>query len=234
MPEERTKREMLLYKQEKLKKHYRNIFEQNREVLLQGGRGDEYLLEPEKDTRMALTLVIRVKGECTKQIKAYQEVLQAIEPDLYYYPTEDLHITVLDILRGIPNRKLPENLDAYISCIEACAKKMQPFQIALQGTTVSDNVVLVNGYYEKGLEELRQLLRKELHQNNLVLEERYETFSAHVSVARIPQKLMKAEHFLQEAINDMEFGKMQVEMMELVFHNWYDSKKTILSQIELG
>ena len=198
------KNNILLYKPEKLKKHYQNIFDQNKEILLQGGKGDEYLLEQDKDTRMALTLIIRVK-ECTEQIEAYLGKLKEIEPDLYYYPKSDLHITVLDILRGIPNRQLPDNLKDYVACIEECAKKVQPFDIMLQGTTLSDNAVLINGYYEEGLEKMRQILRKNLRENSLELEERYETFSSHVSVARIKSNLKKPDAFVEKALTDEKF-----------------------------
>lgn len=227
------KNNILLYKPEKLKKHYQNIFDQNKEILLQGGKGDEYLLEPDKDTRMALTLIIRVK-ECTEQIEAYMGKLKEIEPDLYYYPKSDLHITVLDILRGIPNRQLPDNLKDYVACIEECAKKVHPFDIMLQGTTLSDNAVLINGYYEEGLEKMRQILRKNLRENSLELEERYETFSSHVSVARIKSNLKKPDAFVEKALTDEKFGKIHVNEVEIVFHNWYDSKKQVLTQIKLG
>lgn len=227
------KNSILLYKPEKLKKHYQNIFEQNKEIILQGGKGDEYLLEPDKDTRMALALIIRVK-ECTEQIKAYMGKLKEIEPDLYYYPKTDLHITVLDILRGIPNRQLPDNLKDYVACIEECAKKVQPFDIMLQGTTLSDNAVLINGYYEEGLEKMRQILRKNLRECHLELEERYETFSSHISVARIKSCLTKPDEFVRQALTDEIIGKNHVDEVEIVFHNWYDSKKQVVAQIKLG
>ena len=227
------KNNMFLYKPEKLEKHYQNIFDQNKEILLQGGKGDEYLLHPDTDTRMALTLVIRVK-ECTEQIEAYLGKVKEIEPDLYYYPKTDLHITVLDILRGVPNRQLPDNLDDYVACIEACAKKVQPFDIMLQGTTLSDNAVLINGYYEEELEKMRQLLRKNLWESHLELEERYETFSSHVSVARIKSCLSNPNEFVESTITDVIFGKIHVDEMEMVFHDWYDSKKQVVAQIKLG
>ena len=227
------KNNMFLYKPEKLEKHYQNIFDQNKEILLQGGKGDEYLLHPDTDTRMALTLVIRVK-ECTEQIEAYLGKVKEIEPDLYYYPKTDLHITVLDILRGVPNRQLPDNLDDYVACIEACAKKVQPFDIMLQGTTLSDNAVLINGYYEEELEKMRQLLRKNLWESHLELEERYETFSSHVSVARIKSCLSNPNEFVESTITDVIFGKIHVDEMEMVFHDWYDSKKQVVAQIRLG
>ena len=141
---------------------------------------------------------------------------------------------MLDILRGIPNRQLPDNLDDYVACIEACAKKVQPFDIMLQGTTLSDNAVLINGYYEEELEKMRQLLRKNLWESHLELEERYETFSSHVSVARIKSCLSNPNEFVESTITDVIFGKIHVDEMEMVFHDWYDSKKQVVAQIKLG
>ena len=42
------------------------------------------------------------------QIEEFMKELQEIEPDLYYYPGHDFHITVMDILRGEKGRTVPE------------------------------------------------------------------------------------------------------------------------------
>jgi len=224
---------MNFYHENRLKDHYRRILEQNKEILIKGGQKDPYLLLPQTDTRMAVALLIRVKGEVSEKIADYLQELKRTEPTLYYYPPQDFHITVLDILRGKPNRTLPENMEDYITCIQECADRVRPFWIEFNGITASDNAVLVCGYYEYGLEEIRQSVRKALSDRNLILEERYQTISAHITVARIPEKLNCQEQFLKQMNKEIRFGRMEVDSLELTFHNWYDSKKTKLADIGL-
>lgn len=79
---------------------------------------------------------------------------------MYIYPKEDFHITVLDILRGIQGREIPENIDAYVKCIAECAEKISSFYIDFTGMTTSDNAGLVCGYYEYGLEQYKIFPKK--------------------------------------------------------------------------
>lgn len=224
---------MNLYNTNKLKEHYNRILEQNKEILLDGGHGDPFLMLPETDARMAVALLIRVKGEVSEKIADYLCALKQIEPTLYYYPQKDFHITVLDILRGKPHRAVPENIDAYIACIQECAAKVKPFCIDFEGVTASDNAVLACGYYEYGLEEIRQSVRKALLDRDLIAEERYKSISSHITIARILERLINPKSFLEQMKKKIHFGAMEVDTMELTFHNWYDSEKTRLAEIVL-
>ena len=133
------------YNESILKKNYTKIWENNKEILSKGGHGDPFLMSPENDTRMGLSLLIRIKGEVLSQISDYIQELKSIEPTLYYYPPKDFHITVLDIQRGEPNRTIPSNVNDYIFCIQKCVEAISPFTINFNGTTASDNCVLVCG-----------------------------------------------------------------------------------------
>ena len=214
--------------------HYARILAQNREILLQGGRGDLFLQSKETDTRRAVALLIRVKGGVCEKISEYIQTLKQTEPELYYYPPQDFHITVLDILRGKENRMIPENVDEYISCIKGCTDGVKPFCIEFKGVTASDNAVLVCGYYEDGLEELRHTIREALSERNLILDERYKSISSHITIARIPEKLAQPKRFLEQIGQDVCFGTMKVDLVELTFHNWYDSEKMKLAEFRLA
>ncbi len=224
---------MDIYNKRRLETHYCNIYKQNRSKLLQGGVGDVFLVSPETDARMSLALLIRIDESISGRIYESLEKIEAVEPNLYFYPKEDFHITVMDILKGIPNRAIPDNIEAYIQCIKECTDTIEPFHIEFRGMTASDNAVLVKGYYEYGLEKLRRLLRKIFAEKHLLLEERYETFSSHITVVRIPDKLTNPDKFITCIQTDDNFGTMKVDSFEFVFHNWYDSQKTVLSRFNL-
>ena len=212
----------------KLDEFYNGLFEKNKLTLLSGGVGDKYLTSPNSDNRMSLALLIRVNPSVSSEINDCIKELKSIEPDIYYYPVQDFHLTVMDILRGTPNRAMPDNLNDYIQCVEECRQKIKPFCIEFAGLTASDNAVMVKGYYERELEQFRQLLRQSLKNAGLALEERYKTFSAHITIARIPVKLSNPIKFVDYiSSNEKLFGINNVTNFELVFHNWYDSKKII-------
>ena len=222
---------MDMYNKEQIKEYYDRILEQNKEVILKGGTGDPYLLAPDTDTRMALALIIQIHPSINKVIDRYMNEMKAIEPDLYYYPDTDRHITVMDILRGMPGRTVPENIKDYIACIQECAYNINPFDFVFDGFTMSDNAVMIRGYYEYPLEHFRQQLRSELKKRALPLEERYQTFSGHITIARIPDRLTHPEQFFDYIQNRKFIGRMQAVIMRLMFHNWYDSKKKELMPI---
>lgn len=223
----------MIYDKQKLDSHYLNIYKQNEEKLIQGGIGDKYLQSAENDTRMSLVLLIRIDSSIRQNIVEYLTQIKRIEPNLYFYPESDFHVTVMDILKGMPNRSIPDNIQNYISCIQKCVNEIKPFEIEFNGLTASDNAVMVKGYYEKNMKVLRQLLRNELKKERLLLEERYETFSSHITVIRIPTKLQNPNKFIQYIKSPKLFGTMTVNSLELVFHNWYDSKKELLSMFTI-
>lgn len=224
---------MKIYNKEKLDNHYNNILKSNTGKILLGGDGDTLLNDAKKDARMSLVVLIRPSSTIRNNIVRHLEELNFSEPDLYYYPPEDFHITVMDILKGELGRSIPENIDEYIHTIAKCAEQIPEFEILFEGMTASDNVAMVKGYYEEPLEVFRKMLRENLKQQGLSLEERYETFSSHISVARIPDKLKKPKEYIDFIGENCTFGIMKVNSIEVCFHNWYDSQKTVLKEIKL-
>ena len=219
-----------------LKEHYNNIFIKNKEKICQGGVKDDLLSNVQNDERMSIVLLIRISPNISANIEKCINKLKEIESDsMYFYPSSDFHITVIDILKGEIGRKIPDNINEYIKCFNECAKKIKPFEIEFEGLTASDNAVLVKGFYDNEFQKFRELLRESLNKNNLKLEERYKTISSHITIARIKNKLNNSEKLIEfvEKNKNNYFGKMKVESLELCFHNWYDTQKQVLLNIKL-
>lgn len=226
---------MKLFHQAETIQLYRQILAQNRAALLSGGTGDPFLTAPpSEDTRRSLTLVIRPDRETAAKIVSYIQQIRASEPSLYLYPAEDLHITVMDILGGIPGRELPDELEAYIRCIGQSAGQIPPFDICLEGMTASAAAAMVCGYYETELERLRVQLREQLKSRQLPLEERYKTTSCHLTAARVTDRLHHPDRFLEWVESAGGFGEFRAETLELVWHDWYDARKQILACFPLN
>ena len=182
---------------------------------------------------MALVLVFRPSVEIADKITTHLDGLRDIEPDLYFYPAKDLHVTVIDILKGMNGRQIPDNIEQYIQCINECTAQIRTFSVEFEGMTASDNAAMVKGFYEADLENFRVLIRNAFAEKSLLLEERYQTISSHITVARIPIKLQNPKAFVDYIMEPLSFGIMKIDSLELVFHNWYDSKKTVLAKFPL-
>ena len=225
---------MNIYSKENLDIHYdKNIYEKNKPKLLKGGTGDKFLINAKNDNRMSLVLLIRISSEISNKIEKCISKLKNIEPDLYYYPKTDFHITVIDILKGKENREIPNNINEYIECINNCIKEIKPFKIEFNGLTASDNAILVKGYYEYELQKFRELLRKSLKEKGLSLEERYETISCHITIGRVAENFKNPKDLTKFIEEERIFGVMEVDSLELSFHNWYDTKKKVLTLFKL-
>ena len=217
-----------------LDNHYDSILATNREKVLAGGIGDPLLKNALTDSRMSLVVLIRISPDVAERINCCLDDLKGIEPNLYYYPAKDFHITVMDVLKGEEGREIPTNINEYIRCIEECSKDISPFKIRFDGLTASDNAVLVRGYYDDQLMVFRQRLRDMLKQRGLSLEERYKTISSHVTIARLHSKFQNPERLLDYIEKPRSFGTMTVSNMEISFHNWYDTRKKVLSVVEFN
>ena len=185
------------------------------------------------DNRMSLVVLIRISYDVTEKINSCIRDLKDIEPDLYFYPAEDFHITVMDILKGEEGRVIPPNITEYIRCIEECSKSISPFKIEFNGLTASDNAILVRGYYDDQLMVFRQKLRDLLKQGGLPLEERYKTISSHVTIARLHSKFQNPDKLLDYIEKPRVFGTMAVSNFEISFHHWHDTQKEVLSIVKL-
>ena len=221
---------------EYLNENYNKIFINNKEKIKNGGVKDDFLSEAQNDNRMSIVLLLRISPDISKNIENCLNKLKEIESDsIYFYPSSDFHITVIDILKGEIGRNIPENINDYINCINECAKQIKPFDIEFEGLIESDNAVLIKGFYDNELQTFRELLREDLSKNNLKLEERYKTISYHITIARNKDKLKNPEKLISfiENENKKNFGKMKVDFFELSFHSWYDTKKQAIGKINL-
>lgn len=228
---------MKLYKQAELSRLYANIFETGYAKIMEGGSVDPLAALPDADDRMAVALVIRIPAEIRNRILGGMQPLRSEMPELYYYPGEDMHITLLEILRGRKGLRRPDagQTEQYTACIKAALRGNPPFSVFMQGLTASDGAVMAKGFYEEPLERIRRGLRAVLREKGIFFEERYETYSCHITAARFPEKISNPGRlikFLEENAETV-WGSWKVKTLELTYHNWYDSKKETLETFTL-
>ncbi|MCD7133043.1 2'-5' RNA ligase family protein [Limosilactobacillus balticus] len=197
---------------------------------------DSNLLNPDKDMRRGLTLTASLPAHVSRNIMFCLQKLAAIEPNQYFYPPADLHITIIDLI--------PANSDFSLSTFEEKKYKnvvgqiisqIGPIHWHLAGMIPSLGALLVKGYYSAELSTLRNQLRQELPLHNLLLKERYPTISGHVTVARYTRPLQQADCFLEalEGFKSINFGQFTTSSLDLVVHDWYNHNSQLISKLSL-
>ena len=207
------------------------------DIVNTGVRPDEFLRNPEADGRFGLTLLIEIDSGITGSLFSIIEEIKRFEPDQYYYPATDLHITVLDLIAAHEGFRCDEmEIEAFCSMAFDVVKEVAPFDILFKGLILSLTGVLVKGYYRQGLPTLRDRIRREAGKRRIVLRERYQSISAHASLMRFSSPLADRERLLQfmERSGERSIGRMTVRNCTLVIHDWYNRRKAVIGRFPLA
>jgi len=194
-------------------------------------KGDKYeldnLINSSADTRRGLTVLSYLNQELGVAICAFLDELKEIEPDQYYYPDNEFHLTVLSIITCVADFQLSDiDVEAYSDAFQQAVKEMAPLKIRYSGITASPSCILVQGFPDdEQLSLLRNKLRASFKKANLytTIDLRYEISTAHTSVVRFRSALRNSERLIEvlAKYRKKEFGTLEVNRLELVFNNWY-------------
>ena len=198
---------------------------------------DRNLLNPDKDMRRGLTLTASLPAHVSRNIMFCLQKLAAIEPNQYFYPPADLHITIIDLIAASSDFLLSTfEEEKYKNVVGQIISQIGPIHWRLAGMITSSGALLVKGYYSAELSTLRNTLRKELPLYDLLLKERYPTISGHVTVARYTSPIQQADRFLKtlEGFKSINFGQFTTSSLDLVVHDWYNHKSRLISILSLG
>lgn len=186
---------------------------------------DLVLRSGKPDERRGLTLLGRLPAHVGRNIEFSLQQLAALEPDQYYYPAPDLHITIMDLLAARKDWKIaPRNFERYREVVARIVATTPPVHWQVKGMIVSPGAVLVTGNYGPELAGLRQRLRATLPQLGLPVAERYPTISGHITVARFTQPLADPPRFLAAVRENAttDYGSFTMHSLALVVHDWYN------------
>jgi hypothetical protein len=189
---------------------------------------DDYLLAPERDTRLGISLVIPIAiGE-----HSYRDLVgdfASVEPDQYYYPYGDLHVTVFDFVCAVADYTRSEADEAaFLRVAEETARTLPRFILRFEGIVFSESAGLICGYDFGALVDMRAALRVSMRGHGLPIDERYESRSAHATFCRFTKQPTNAEAFLDvvEKRRNFPFGKEFVDELVVVEHDWYNRRAT--------
>lgn len=208
--------------------------------LTQISSGQEYVdnwINNDIDRRMGISLLIRPTDAIKYEIQKLLNEIKKTEPSQYYYPIKDIHVTLFDLISARQDFNYTiEQIETFKEIVEISLLNTKKFEINFDGIIASDGAIIVKGYYDKQMDDIRQKLRKEILSHNLKNDERYTTKSCHITIARFNHNIQERKKLIEfiKKHNRHAFGTMKVSEVELIYHNWYDSKKEILHRYKIA
>lgn len=131
-----------------LKEHYNLLYKEAIGKIVSDTYQIDDLIDSKTDKRIGLTVVIRPPVAVREKIQQFLDELKIIEPNQYYYPSSDIHITVMSIISCYEGFEI-DNIDLpkYIDLIRKCLVN-DDISIQFKGVTASDSCIMVQGFYE--------------------------------------------------------------------------------------
>ncbi|MEP2026041.1 MAG: mutarotase [Reichenbachiella sp.] len=223
-----------------LEGRYNQMWENARSQFNQGNCNVDQLIDDEEDHRRGMTLLARPNQKVKEVISNFQNELRRIEPNQYYQPQDDLHLTVLSIISCDTGFELSQiNLRDYERMVRECIS--EPITINFEGITASSSGILVQGFPEgEGLKELRNGLRNKFKSSQLQhsIDCRYKINTAHITIMRFRKPLVDSIKFVKllDKFRSYSFGTLQISHLHLVFNDWYQRTEIVkkLATFELS
>lgn len=194
-------------------------------------KNDHYTTDPlinsSSDNRFGITVIIRPSLDIRNKIQGFINELKKENPNQYYYPNSDIHITVLSIISCHDGFDLKTiSIPDYNTIIRKSIEGIKDLEIHFKGITASNSAIMVQGFTnDNSLNELRENLRTNFKNSGLSqsIDARYAIQTAHSTVVRFREKISDKEALLKilEEYRSYDFGKFKIEKIELVHNDWY-------------
>ncbi|MBG9375171.1 mutarotase [Panacibacter sp. DH6] len=209
-----------------LKEHYTNLWNNALSKFEANAFEFDTLIDSVKDHRFGVTLVAKPSGNVKKNIHQMLLDLRAIEPGQYYYPTPDIHVTVLSIISCYNGFKLASiHARDYIAIIKKSLHGITSFPVFFEGITASPSCIMVQGFAGNEIENLRNNLRSNFKNTDLEssIDKRYQIHTAHATVIRFRHALQQPQKFVERLkyYRNFHFGVTEVQEVSFVFNDWY-------------
>jgi 2'-5' RNA ligase len=199
---------------------------------------DDHLNDIPNDKRLGISLLIPINA-IHKTYAAMAHEFSLIDPYQYYYPLNDIHITIFDFLKGSSNYHPDVYLEKIFAgmCGNLC-NKIAPFIINFDGIVFCKDSLLIKGYDDGALVSIRSMIREEMSTNGIPLDERYNSESAHLTFCRFKSQLSHREQFARavKKYSEYSLGEQRVDTIELVEHDWYNlvEKKRVIKTFSVN
>jgi 2'-5' RNA ligase len=210
-----------------LKEHYDHLYINAIEEIKNNQYIIDHQIDSSTDNRFGITVVIRPSLAVKNKIQDFIDKLKKDNPNQYYYPNLDIHITVLSIISCYNGFDLKTvSIPEYVKVIQKSIDGIKDLEIHFEGITASNSAIMIQGFPSNDLlNQLRNNLRENFKNSNLQqsIDARYTIQTAHSTVMRFRDKIIAMESLLEtlEEYRTFDFGKFKVERIELMYNDWY-------------
>ncbi|XOV78560.1 MAG: 2'-5' RNA ligase family protein [Aestuariibacter sp.] len=193
---------------------------------------DLHLLDVANDTRRGITALAYLKqgnSLVLDEIISFQKAVREVEPNQYYHPLDELHLTILSVISCVPDFELNEiSIQTYADIFLSVLSSMQPIEIKYRGVSASPNCIVLQGFpTNDSLEQFRNKLRTQLRDAGLRIsfDSRYKLVTAHSSLIRFKTPIIDGQQLFKlcQQYRNHDFGSIVLKNCELVFNNWYQN-----------
>lgn len=215
-----------------LTEHYNQLYKTSAETISAGKYSIDLELKNESDSRFGITLLIRPNDEIKANIQHFIYELKKAEPEQYFYPDSDIHVTVMSIISCSADFTLDQiSPKEYIEIICRSLVDVEKIKIHYKGVTASPSALMIQGFpSDETLNNLRNKLRENFKSSGLQqsMDSRYSIFTAHSTIMRFQEQLQNPKKLIEtvEKFRDYDFGEFDVTNLELVYNDWYQRKGT--------
>jgi 2'-5' RNA ligase len=216
-----------------LQEHYETLYTESITKIKSGGLQTDSLIDSDQDKRYGLTLRIRPDTILNTSIYNFLDQLLQIEPDQYYYPKSDIHVTVMSIISCYNDFNLQRiSIPDYINLIEQSIQATKNIVIRFTGITASPSCIMIKGFPEdETLHTIRNTLRTNFKNSSLEqsIDKRYSIQTAHATIVRFKKPLTRMNEYLKmlDIYHDHDFGTLNTNILELVHNDWYHRTKQV-------
>lgn len=225
-----------------LAEHYNTLYKKSIQKIISDEYSFDDLIDSQSDKRRGISLLARPNEEVIANVEGFLRDLAQIEPEQYYQPASDLHITIMSIItcyEGFDLRSIC--ISDYVNTIQESIKTDRNIEINFKGITASPSAIMIQGFLsDDTLNFLRHNIRMNFKNSGLQqsIDSRYSIQTAHMTAVRF-RKLLTRKMDLLKAIEDyreFDFGTLSVNTVELVYNDWYQRKEFVkqLHQFELN
>ncbi len=190
---------------------------------------DPWAARKHADERRGLTLLARPAPELRQRLHDALGALREAEPEQYFQPPSDIHLTVLSPFSATTEHaphvaRLPD----YQAAVAEALAEVPAFAVDIEGITLSAGAVLAQGFPRDGtLEHARDRLRAALDARGVGggVDQRYRLVTAHLTLVRFAAPLRRPAHFvdLLASARRQVFGTMEIDRLELVMSDFYQT-----------
>lgn len=205
-----------------LASHYNMMNKESAEAIQNDTYLIDKLIDSKSDQRFGITLLIRLNKPIHNKVQHLISRLKEIEPDQYYYPNSDLHVTALSIISCYQGFELSKmDVNQYKNLLTEELDNIQNFVIEFKGITLSNSGILIKEFPDPTLNQIRDQLRKRFKKSELQhsIDSRYVIKTAHSTLMRFRTELRNREGLIAmvKENNIKNLGTIEVKSLELVY-----------------